>query len=89
MSEGKVAAVGPTSAMICCAESTPRPGTSASRWTASWCWMEQTGQFLVKLIHLLLEELQLLQRHLQEPSVHGLEVRASAERITQLFRRGA
>jgi hypothetical protein len=29
--EGKVAAVGPTSAMICCAESTPRPGTSANR----------------------------------------------------------
>jgi len=29
--EGKVAAVGPTSAMICWAESTPRPGTSASR----------------------------------------------------------
>jgi hypothetical protein len=32
-SEGKVAAVTPTSAMVCCAESTPRPGTSASRWT--------------------------------------------------------
>jgi len=29
--EGNVAAVGPTSAMICCAESTPKPGTSASR----------------------------------------------------------
>ena len=35
--DGNVAAVGPTSAMICCAESTPRPGTSASRVTASWC----------------------------------------------------
>jgi hypothetical protein len=33
--EGKVAAVAPTSAMICCAESTARPGTSASRSTAS------------------------------------------------------
>ena len=32
---GKVAAVAPTSAMICCAESTPRPGTSAGRSTAS------------------------------------------------------
>src|SRR5690242_3557261 len=30
-----LAAVAPTSAMICCAESTPRPGTSASRSTAS------------------------------------------------------
>jgi len=34
-SEGKVAAVAPTSAMICCAESTPSPGTSASRSTES------------------------------------------------------
>jgi hypothetical protein len=32
-----VAAVGPTSAMICCAESAPSPGTSASGCTASWC----------------------------------------------------
>ena len=32
---GNVAAVGPTSAMICCAESTPKPGTAASRSTAS------------------------------------------------------
>jgi len=29
--EGKVAAVGPTSAMICCAESTPSPGTCAAQ----------------------------------------------------------
>src|SRR5713226_3969760 len=35
LAEGKVAAVAPTSAMICCAESTPRPGTSASRSTAA------------------------------------------------------
>jgi hypothetical protein len=41
------------------------------------------------LADLLLEELQLLQRHLQESSVHGLQVRARAEHITQLFRRGA
>ena len=51
--------------------------------------MEQTGQFLNQSIDLLLEELQLLQRHLQEPPVDGLEVRTRAERITQLFRRGA
>src|SRR6516162_3271290 len=37
LSEEKLATVGPTSAMICCAESTPRPGTSASRFTASSC----------------------------------------------------
>ena len=38
MPDGKVAAAGPTSPMICCAESTPNPGTSASRCTAGWCW---------------------------------------------------
>jgi hypothetical protein len=32
--EGNVLACTPTSAMICCAESTPKPGTSASRITA-------------------------------------------------------
>ena len=35
LAEGKVAALAPTSAMICCAESTPKPGTSPSRCTAS------------------------------------------------------
>src|SRR6185437_6076826 len=33
LGEAKVAAVAPTSAMICCAESGPRPGTSDSRCT--------------------------------------------------------
>jgi hypothetical protein len=51
--------------------------------------VEQTGHLLVQLADLLLEELQLLQHHLQQPAVHGLEVRARAQRITQLFRRGA
>src|ERR1700752_5197280 len=32
--EGNVLACSPTSAMICCAESTPKPGTSARRITA-------------------------------------------------------
>src|SRR5262249_39387239 len=50
---------------------------------------EQSGDLLVQLADLLLEELQLLQRHLEEPTVHGLEIRARAERITQLFRSGA
>ena len=50
---------------------------------------EQSGHLLIQVADLLLKELQLLQRHLQEPSVHGLQVRARAERITQLFRRGA
>src|SRR5713101_4439622 len=37
--EGNVAAVAPTWAIICCAESTPRPGTSASR--SIWSWAEK------------------------------------------------
>jgi len=49
--------------------------------------MEQSSQLLVPLTDLLLEDLQVLQCHFQEPSVHGLELRARAERITQLFRR--
>src|SRR5437773_144551 len=49
--------------------------------------MEQSSQLLVQLTDLLLEDLQVLQCHFQEPSVHGLELRARAERITQLFRR--
>jgi hypothetical protein len=50
---------------------------------------EQTGYLLVQLADLLVRELQLLQCHLQEPSAHGIEVRARAECITQLFRRGS
>jgi hypothetical protein len=41
----------------------------------------------VQLVDLLLEELQSLRCHLEQTSVHGLEVCARAERITQLFRR--
>jgi hypothetical protein len=37
LDEGNGAAVAPTSVMICCAESTPPPGTWARRSTASWC----------------------------------------------------
>src|SRR5215467_4235261 len=37
LAEGNVAAPAPTSAMICFAESTPKPGISAKWTTASWC----------------------------------------------------
>ena len=39
--------------------------------------------------NLWIDELQLLQRHLQEPTVEGLEVRAGTQRIAQLLRCGA
>jgi len=48
---------------------------------------EQTGHLLVQLADLLLEELQLLKRHLQQPLVHRLELRTRAECIAQLFGR--
>jgi hypothetical protein len=41
--EGNVAAPAPTSAMICCAEFTPRPGISAKWTTASWCRLSRLG----------------------------------------------
>ena len=41
--KGNVAAPAPTSAMICCAESTPRPGISAKWTTASWCRLSRLG----------------------------------------------
>src|SRR5579875_2348810 len=36
LAEGNVAALALAGAMTCCAESTPRPGTSAKRSTGSW-----------------------------------------------------
>ncbi len=50
---------------------------------------EQTGDLLVELADLLLEELQLLQRHLQQPPIDGVEFCACAQRIAQLFGRGS
>jgi hypothetical protein len=54
--------------MICCAESTPRPGISASR------------HFLVQLPDLLFDQLQLLQAHHEQSAVDGFELRARAQR---------
>src|SRR2546430_13559122 len=50
---------------------------------------EQRRHLLVELADLLLEELQLFQHHPEEPPVDGLEVRARAECVAQLFRGGA
>jgi hypothetical protein len=63
--------------MICCAESTLKPGTSAKCSTASWCRLS-SGQLLVELADLLVDELQLLQEHLQQPAVDWFELCASA-----------
>jgi hypothetical protein len=87
-SEGKVAAVGPTSAMICCAESTPRPGTSASRSTASWCWLSRLAISLSSS-PICSSINRNSCRHLQHPPVDGVQLGTGAERVAQLFRRGA
>jgi hypothetical protein len=41
----------PTSAMICCAESTPRPGISDSRWTDSGCWLSRAAIYIGLEVH--------------------------------------
>ena len=47
---------------------------------------EQIGNLLVELTHLRFEELQFLERHLDQTSIDRVELRASAQRITQLGR---
>lgn len=44
-------------------------------------WAEQIRNLLVELTHLLLEELQFLQRHLDQPPINGVELGASAQRV--------
>jgi hypothetical protein len=68
---------GPISAKICCAEFTPKPGTSASRCTVAAQYpgtAKQTRHLLVQLADLLLDPLQLFQYHLQQPTVDGVEI---------------
>ena len=50
---------------------------------------EQARHFLVELADLFLDQVQFVQRHLQKPPVDGMQRRADAERVAQLFRRGA
>jgi hypothetical protein len=50
---------------------------------------DQTGDLLIELADLLLEELQLLQRQLQQPPIDGVELCACAQCIAQLFGRGS
>jgi len=49
---------------------------------------EQRRHLLVELTDVLLDELQLLQRHLQQSAVDRIEFRARPERVAQLFRGG-
>ncbi len=87
--EAKVAARAPTSAMICCAESTPRPGTSVPPLDCILMLPEQTCHLLVQLADPLLDQLQLFERHLHQPAVDRVELRARTPCIAPLRRRGA
>ena len=46
---------------------------------------EQIRQFLIEVTNLLVEQSQFVERHVQQPPVHRVEVCARAERVTQLF----
>ena len=46
------------------------------------------GPTSVQLVYLLVDQLQLLQEHLQQPAVNRLEVCAGVQRIAQLCLRG-
>ena len=50
---------------------------------------EQTCHLLVQLADSLLDQLQLLERHLHQPAVDRIELRARTQCIAQLRRRGA
>ena len=51
--------------------------------------VEQTCNLLVQLADLLFDQLQLLERHLHQPAVDRIELRARTQCIAQLRRRGA
>jgi hypothetical protein len=50
---------------------------------------EPTRHLLVQPTHLLLKEMQLLQSHLEQPPLDGVELGAGAERVAQLCWRGS
>jgi hypothetical protein len=74
--------------MICCAESTPRPGT-CQVLDRLLVLAEQTCDLLVQSGHLLLDKLQFLERHLDQLAVDRVEFGTGTQRIAQLCRRGA
>jgi hypothetical protein len=67
--EGKAAASGPSSAITCCAESAPYPGTSASRTTAPLCFFSASAMLLVRFSDLLVDQLHPFQNQLQNLAV--------------------
>jgi hypothetical protein len=60
-----VAAVAPTSAMICCAESTPRPGDLGEALHGIVMCREQIGHLLIELAEVILNHAEFFERELQ------------------------
>jgi hypothetical protein len=50
---------------------------------------KEAGDLLVQLPDLLLDQVQLLQRHSHQLAVDGVELGAGTQRVPQLCRRGA
>ena len=51
--------------------------------------LEQTRDLLVQLTDLLLDELQVVKRHLNQPTIDRVDLRTGTQRVMQLRRRGA
>ena len=51
--------------------------------------VKEAGDLLVQLPDLLLDQVQLLQRHSHQSAVDGVELAASTQRVPQQCRRGA
>ena len=80
-----VAAVGPTSAMICCAESTPSPGNAGEALHDVLMRTQQPREFLGKVFQVRLDDVHLVERHREEPPVDRMQVGAGAERVAYLI----
>ena len=85
MGEGNVAAEAPTSAMICCAESTPRPGISARRLHRVVAGGEQIGHLLIELGKVILDHAQFFQSEREQPAVDRMPRSTRLEGIAQLL----
>jgi hypothetical protein len=79
--EGKVSALAPTSAIICCAESTPSPGDQGQPRHCVVMLEEETCGLLVELFYLLFDKLHALERQLDQPAVDGVELCTGAQCI--------
>ena len=68
MGDGKVPAVDPTSAMICCRiHAQPRDGRQTL--DGLLLSLEQTRHLLIELLDLLVDQSHFVQRHVEQPSV--------------------